>query len=179
MVQGKKVDGLIVSYSKQADPVVPYLIECGIPIVVIGKPLGQAHKITYVDNDNVKAAREAAEYLIGRGHEKIAYVGGSLKYEVSKYRLQRFKEAVLLNQLDISEGYIKNPIWEAIYELIALGSPPSGIVAIDDLTAINALLVLKEKQIKIPDQVSLISFNHTIVSTFSNPAFTSIDTQIY
>ena len=184
MVQGKKVDGIIVSYSKQADPVVPYLMECGIPFVVIGKPLGQAHKITYVDNDNVKAAREAAEYLIEKGHEKIAYIGGSLQFEVSKYRLQGFKEAVLLNQLDISEEYIKNPespdaIRDAIYELIGLDSPPSGIVAIDDLTAINALLVLKEKQVHVPNQISLISFNNTIVSTFSNPSLTSIDTQIY
>lgn len=184
MVQGKKVDGIIVSYSKQDDKVVPYLLEYGIPFVVIGKPLGEANNITYVDNDNVKASREAAEFLINRGHKKIGYIGGSLKFEVAKYRLQGFKEAVLLNQLNLTDDYMKNPespdlIGKAVQELMALNEPPTGIVAIDDLTALNSMLALREQRVNVPEDVSLVSFNNTIVSEFSNPPLTSIDTQIY
>ncbi|WP_068675172.1 LacI family DNA-binding transcriptional regulator [Oceanobacillus sp. Castelsardo] len=184
MVRGKKVDGIIVSYSKQDDKVVPYLMECGIPFVVIGKPLGKVSDITYIDNDNVKAAREASEYLIERGHEKIGYIGMSLEYEVAKYRLEGFKEAVLFNQVDISDEYIKNPvspdfIRNAVNELMDLDAPPTGIVIIDDLSALNALTVLRERDIKVPDEVSVISFNNTVVANFSNPSLTSIDTQIF
>ncbi|KKE77866.1 LacI family transcriptional regulator [Bacilli bacterium] len=184
MVRGKKVDGIIVSYSKQDDKVVPYLMECGIPFVVIGKPLDGMSEITYIDNDNVKAAREASEYLIERGHDKIGYIGMSLEFEMAKYRLQGFKEAVLLNQVDISDEYIKNPaspdlIRNAVNELMDLDMPPTGIVIIDDLSALNALTILREKDIKVPDDVSVISFNNTVIANFSNPKLTSIDTQIF
>jgi DNA-binding LacI/PurR family transcriptional regulator len=184
MVKGKKVDGIIVSYSKQDDKVVPYLMECGIPFVVIGKPFGKASEMTYIDNDNVKAAREAAEYLIARGHDKIGYIGMSLEFEVAKYRLQGFKEAVLFNHLDISDAYIKNPtspdlIRNAVDELMDLDAPPTGMVIIDDLSALHALTILREKEIKVPEDVSVISFNNTLIANFANPSLTSIDTQIF
>lgn len=62
MVRGKRVDGMIVLYSKKDDKVVPYLIESGIPFVVIGKPLIESSKIMFVDNDNVQAAKEATDF---------------------------------------------------------------------------------------------------------------------
>ncbi|QAY67009.1 LacI family DNA-binding transcriptional regulator [Paenibacillus protaetiae] len=184
MVRGKRVDGIIVSYSKQKDKVVPYLIESGIPFVVIGKPYGNAESVTYVDNDNVKAAREAAEFLIEQGRKTIGYIGGPLTFEVAKYRLQGFKEAVLFNQLDMSGDYMKNPespdfIRNAVHELMDLEAPPTGIVVIDDLTALHVLLVLRERHVQVPNEVSLISFNNTMVAQFSSPALTSVDTQIF
>ncbi|MBZ5753635.1 LacI family DNA-binding transcriptional regulator [Metabacillus rhizolycopersici] len=184
MVQGKRVDGIIVLYSKQDDKVVPYLTECGFPFVVIGRPLTNAGEITYIDNDNVKAARDAAEYLIDMGHERLGFIGGSLEFEVNKYRLQGFKEAVLLNNLKLAEDYIKNPktaesVRQAVYELMDMDNPPTGLVVTDDLIALNALIVLREKNIKVPDHVSIISFNNTQLTNFTNPTLTSVDTQIF
>lgn len=183
MVKGKKVDGIIVLYSKQDDKVVPYLMECGFPFVVIGKPLNNAGDITYIDNDNVKAARDAAEYLIDRGHKGLGFIGGPLEFEVNKYRLQGFKEAVLLNNLMPLES-IKNPqnqesVKQAIHELMAMENSPTGLVVTDDLSALNALIVLREKNIKVPDHVSIISFNNTQLTNFTNPTLTSVDTQIF
>lgn len=184
MVQGKKVDGIIVSYSKEDDKVVPYLMERGIPFVVIGKPLSNKGEITYIDNDNVKASREATEFLIEKGHDRIGYIGTSLEFEVAKYRLQGFKEAVLFNQLDISEEYMKNPtsadsIRNAVHELMDLDAPPTGIVIIDDMHALHALTILREREIKVPEEVSVISFNNTVIADFSNPGLTSVDTQVF
>src|SRR5690606_9221121 len=101
--------------------------------VVIGKPLGEANNITYVDNDNVKASRAAAEFLINRGHKKIGYIGGSLKFEVAKYRLQGFKEAVLLNQLNLTDDNMKKPespdlIVKAVKELMPLNDHQQGLL---------------------------------------------------
>lgn len=184
MVQRKKVDGIIVSYSKKEDRVVPYLLEHNFPFVVIGKPLGLGESVTYVDNDNVQAARDATEFLIGKGHEDIAYIGGSLQFEVEKYRLQGFKEAILLNGLGASDDYLHHPeapefIKDAVKKLMQLKTPPTAIVAIDDLTALNILLGLRENRVRVPEDVSIIGFNNTMISAFSYPSLTSIDTQVY
>ena len=90
MVRGKRVDGMIVLYSKKDDKVVPYLIESGIPFVVIGKPLIESSKIMFVDNDNVQAAKEATDFLLNLGHEKIAFIGEDEQFEVSEARLNGF-----------------------------------------------------------------------------------------
>ncbi|GGH80097.1 DNA-binding LacI/PurR family transcriptional regulator [Pullulanibacillus pueri] len=183
MVQGKQVDGIIVLYSKKDDKVVPYLSKSGIPFVVIGRPFDTGYEMMYVDNDNVLAAKSATEYLIKLGHKNIGYIGGELDFEVAKFRLQGFKEAMLLHHLSISESKIKNPemsrMDEAVKELMDSDSPPTALLVIDDLSALSVLSVLKERNIKVPEEVSIVSFNNTIISKITSPALTSVDTQIF
>jgi DNA-binding LacI/PurR family transcriptional regulator len=185
MVRGKRVDGLIVLYSKKDDKVVPYLIESGIPFVVIGKPLIESSKIMFVDNDNVQAAKEATEYLINIGHKKISYIGEDTQYEVGEARLNGFSQAMRGNNLDISECYIKNLQFDAdhgkqvVSELMGLAEPPTALVIQNDLNALIVLTALSEKNIKVPEDMSIISFNNSIISKVSNPPLTTIDTQIF
>lgn len=75
MVQGRRVDGMIVLYSKKDDKVVPYLLKQGFPFVLIGKPSTNMSGITFIDNDNVQAARELSEFVINLGHQRIAFLG--------------------------------------------------------------------------------------------------------
>lgn len=74
MVQGKRVDGLIVLYSKDNDKVVPFKLKNEISFVVIGKSLMESGKIMSVDNDNIQAGKEAADHLIKLGHERIGFI---------------------------------------------------------------------------------------------------------
>ncbi|MBO1914521.1 hypothetical protein J4G37_58085, partial [Microvirga sp. 3-52] len=106
MVGGKRVDGIIILYSKKDDKVVPYLIESGIPFVVIGKPLIESGNIMFVDNDNVQAASEATRYLLDFGHEKIAFIGADTEFEVGEARLNGFLQAMKAKNLVVSDAYI-------------------------------------------------------------------------
>jgi DNA-binding LacI/PurR family transcriptional regulator len=184
MVQGKRVDGLIVLYSKKEDKVVPFLIESGIPFVVVGKPMGKANEIMSVDNDNVQAAKEATEYLINLGHKRIGFIGEQPQYEVAEARQNGYKMALQLNSITVEPRYIRNldktmPMKEMVNEVMSLTHPPTGFVVTDDITALNLLLSLREKNISVPDDVSIISFNNTLIAKLATPPLTSIDTQIY
>lgn len=185
MVRGKRVDGMIVLYSKKDDKVVPYLIESGIPFVVIGKPLIQSSKIMFVDNDNVQAAKEATDFLLNLGHKKIAFIGEDDQFEVSEARLNGFIQAVKAQGLAVSEGYIKNIQFDphhgkqVITELMGLAEPPTALVVSDDLNALIVLTALSEKNIKVPDDMSMIAFNNSVISKVANPPLTTVDTQIF
>lgn len=185
MVQGKRVDGMIVLYSKKDDKVVPYLIENGIPFVVVGKPLISANKIMFVDNDNVLAAREATDFLINLGHKRIAFVGGDLQFEVAEARLNGYTQAMSLSKLDVQEAYPKNIQFnpeqgkQVITELMYRTEPPTALVVTDDLNALIILSVLREINIKVPDDVSIISFNNSKIARIASPPLTSVDVQIY
>lgn len=183
MVHGRQVDGVIVTYAKKGDKVVPFLSENKVPFVVIGRPIDHLNEIMHVDNDNVFATKSATEFLIKLGHKRIGYIGGELDFQLSKFRLEGFKEGIKSNGLNLLEDYIKNPkislTREAVNELMNLDQPPTGLVIIDDLIALNTLNVLRERNIKVPDDVSIISFNNTMITEFSTPTLTSVDTQIF
>ena len=74
MVKKGQADGFILLYSREQDPVADYLTEEGLLYVLVGKAYRNANQTIYVDNDNILAGREAAEYLLNLGHEKIGCV---------------------------------------------------------------------------------------------------------
>ncbi len=185
MVQGKRVDGVIVLYSKRDDPVVPFLMKSGTPFVVIGNPVSESNKIMFVDNDNFQAAKDATNFLIKAGHQRIGFIGGDLRFEVTEARLNGFKESLLENQLEIVDDYIKNFPYDrelgtqAVGELLELAEIPTALVITDDLNALIILSALRERNIKVPDDISIISFNNTMISRLSTPPLTSIDIQTF
>lgn len=186
IVQGKKVDGIIVMYSKEDDKVVPYLLECGIPFLVIGKPVSGHNQVMYVDNDNVLAAKQGTEYLIKLGHRRIGFISADPSFEVSVSRCNGYKLALSENQLAINESYIKSfqieqkgPAEQAIRELLQMPEPPTALLVADDLHAMFVLLILRELKINVPEDVSLVAFNNTIISKLSSPPLTSVNIQTY
>ncbi|WP_405100260.1 LacI family DNA-binding transcriptional regulator [Oceanobacillus sp. FSL H7-0719] len=185
MAQGKLVDGIIVSYSKKTDKVVPYLQEIGIPFVVIGKPAEHAQKIMHVDNDNLLAGIEATEYLIERGHEQIAFVGDDPEYQVVKDRLNGFENTLYKHQITIPEHYIQLGSWSAglnqvvVEDLFKTRPYPTAIITTTDTIGLYLLSALAARNIKVPEDMSVITFNNTLISQIATPKMTSVDIQTF
>lgn len=82
----KRVDGFIILYSEQNDPVRKYLMANKIPFVIVGAPEGDENKITYIDNDNQLMAKTAVNYLYEKGHSNILFITDDLQSEVASER---------------------------------------------------------------------------------------------
>lgn len=184
-VRGKRVDGMIVLYSKEGDKVVPFLLESGLPFAMIGRPVTDSDRIMYVDNDNIQAAKDATTYLIERGHERIAFIGDDPDYEVAQARMEGYNQAIAANQLKVFDGYERFIKFDpeqgkkAITELMSLPVTPSAIVVTDDFNALIVVSAINEIGYSIPNDVSVISFNNSVIARLANPPLTSVDTQIY
>jgi DNA-binding LacI/PurR family transcriptional regulator len=185
MVQGKRVDGIVVLYSRQNDSIIHYLMQNNFPFVLIGKPSDEMENITYIDNDNYKAAREVTDYLITLGHTRIAFIGGNKDLLVTKDRLSGFMDSLKLSDLIVEESYIKHMEFvqeggkQAVEELLSNSILPTAIVVTDDVMALGVLSALREKNIKVPQDISIISFNNSILSEIASPPLTTIDVHIY
>ena len=185
MVQGGRVDGVVLLYSKIEDKVLMYLQERGIPFVVIGKPFKHVEEITHVDNDNFRATKEVTEYLIQLGHDHIAFVGGNLNLVVTVERLLGYEKALreagisLNDEYIVHEEFLREGGQEAVRELLSLKVPPTALVVADDLMALGVLNTLDEMGIKVPEDISIISFNNVLVSEMSRPPLTSVDINIF
>lgn len=185
MVQGGRVDGVILLTSKVKDEILSYLQIRDIPFVLIGKPYKDVEEITHVDNDNFHASKEVTEHLISLGHERIAFVGGNSELVVTVERLLGYKEAltdagiVIKNEYIFHEEFLREGGQEAMREILSLEMPPTALVVTDDFMAIGVLNTLDELGIMVPDQMSIVSFNNVLIAEMSVPPLTSVDINIF
>jgi DNA-binding LacI/PurR family transcriptional regulator len=185
MVQGKSVDGVILLNSKVEDKVISYLMEREFPFVLIGKPYKDIEEITHVDNDNFRAMKEATQYLIKLGHQQIAFIGGNLDLVVTVERLLGYERALreanieLRNDYIIHEEFLREGGQEAVRELMSLEHPPTALVVTDDFMALGVLNTLDELKIRVPEDISIVSFNNVLFAEMARPPLTSVDINIF
>ncbi|PLR97659.1 LacI family DNA-binding transcriptional regulator [Bacillus sp. T33-2] len=185
MVQGGRVDGVVLLYSKIEDKVLEYLREREFPFVVIGKPFKHVEEITHVDNDNFKASKEVTEYLIGLGHKRIGFIGGSLDLVVTVERLLGYEKALrkagihLVDEYIIHDEFLREGGQGAVQELLSLEIPPTAMVVSDDLMALGVLNTLDEMGIAVPADISVVSFNNVLIAEMARPPLTSVDINIF
>ncbi|MFS1516295.1 LacI family DNA-binding transcriptional regulator [Bacillus sp. SCS-151] len=185
MVQGRRVDGIILLYSRVDDEVLHYLRDKDFPFVVIGKPFTNVEDITHIDNNNFRAAKEVTEYLIQLGHERIGFVGGDNHLIVTIDRLGGYEKAIHEAKLTyrheyvIHEEFLKEGGQEAVLELMSLSQPPTALVVSDDVMALGVLNMLDRMGKVVPDDISVVSFNNVLLSEIARPPLTSVDINIY
>ncbi len=185
MVMGKRVDGIILLYSRENDPIIQYLLKQEFPFVLVGKPYQHVERITYIDNDNYGAAREVTNTFIRKGHQKIAFVGGSRDFLVTQERLSGYCDAMKLSGLPLNEEYIFHDDFllesgkASIDHLMRLEEPPTAIVAADDIIALGILSSLADLGKQVPEQVSVISFNNLVLAELATPRLSSVDVNIF
>ena len=181
MSRSGKVDGFIILYSKKDDPVIDYLFNKGLLYILIGKATQYTNQTIYIDNDNLLAGREAAEYLYQLGHRRIAYLGSDSSLMFSADRKAGYQLALASHQLPVRPEYcveVKNVSEnneEAIRGLLMQKDRPTAILVSDDILAVSLERVCLENHLAIPEDLSIISFNNSLFARLTSPQLTSID----
>lgn len=133
--------------------------------------------------DDEGSARTATRYLIERGHSRIGFIAGSAEYELSGWRVDGWRAEMeaagyattdLLAQGDFS--YASGN--QAARELLDLAQPPSAIIASNDQMALATLEVARLRKLRVPEDLSLISFDNTPLVHFTQPPLTAVDQPI-
>ena len=181
MTRSGQVDGFIVLYSKQQDPVIDYLYNEGLSYVLIGKAYQFANQTVYIDNDNLLAGQEATEYLYQLGHRRIAFLGSDSSLMFSADRKSGYQTALLRRSLPLREDYcvevssIPRDGDALIHRLLKNQDRPTAIVVSDDILAVALERSCIEMDLSIPKDLSIISFNNSLFARLTSPQLTSID----
>lgn len=181
LVKSEQIDGFIVTYSKQNDPIMDYLYNEGLLYVVIGKAYNFSNETICVDNDNVLATQEATEYLINLGHKNIAYLGSDGNFMFTSDRKSGYQLALINHGIPIDpENILELPFipeedTKAVYNLLNRENRPTAILVSDDIFAVALERVCIEMGISIPDDLSIISFNNSLFARLTSPRLTSVD----
>lgn len=181
MVRNGMAEGFIVLYSKEEDPVTEYLYGEGLLYALIGKAYRNANQTIYVDNDNVLAAREAAGYLIGLGHERIAFLSGNSSLLVHGDRKAGYLLSLAEHRIPFREEFyvevphVQDGNLDMIDGLLEREDRPTAVLVSDDILAIALEKACISRGLSIPEDISVISFNNSLLARFTTPPLTCVD----
>lgn len=177
----QKVQGFIFLYSTPGNPLIAYMHEKHIPFVVIGKASAYMNDTIYVDNDNLAAGRDAANYLISLGHRRIAFVCDDVSQIFAYERHAGFRLSMMQSGLETPDDYFLSGISmpldkdSSLARLLKSDKRPTALIIVDDTVALAALQLCHETGLRLPDDLSIITFNNSIMAKLANPPLTTID----
>ncbi len=173
------VDGIIFA-GKVNQRYVRYVEEMGLPYIFADYDLS-SKKVSAVMIDNVRGGEIATEHLISLGYKKIAFIGGDIEHPSIRGRLEGYKMALERAGISCEENLcitdepdtrIING-YKACEKLLAKFKPEA-IFAANDAMAIGCMRFLKEKGIKIPDEVAIVGFDDIEACIHIEPRLTTI-----
>ena len=179
LLLAKRVDGLLITPVQDRDDDIKNLIEANIPFVVVGRDFENI-EVDAVYNDEVKGGFLATEYLIKKGHKKIALINGFLYKSPAKGRLEGYKKAlnkyripldnslISVGDINIEDGYERTKqMLEKILDFTA-------IFAYNDMMAFGSMQAIKEKGLRIPEDIGLVGYDDIPFSSLITPPLTTI-----
>lgn len=186
LFSSKTISGGIFLGVKINDDELKKLIERNYKIVFIDKRNEKKlslQNINFINPENTKGAAMATQYLIDKGHSKIAHITGDLLKLSSQERLEAFRKTMKKNNLELEEKYIENGHYneEGGYEAtkkILKRCKPTAIFSGNDSMAIGAIKAISEKGLRIPEDISIIGFDNVPLAKYSTPSLTTINVSI-
>ena len=179
IVQNGLVDGVVMCCaSNQHTYLVDDMLRDGIRFVVIGSAMPGT--ITFVDVDNRGGAEAAVEHLLSLGHRSIAFINGPPDYFHARQRLVGFLSALRAHDISLESCPVVNGSFSreggyaAMNRLLDAEARPTAVFLASDLMAVGAMQCLHERGLRIPDDLSLVGFDDTLLATATSPPLTTV-----
>lgn len=179
MMLEKKVDGIIMAPSNIDSLEIKSIISSGIKLVLVDRKV-EGITVDYIANDNLNGAFSLTEDLIRKGHRDIAIVNGCLNVTTAIERFDGYKAAMNKYGIKIDEDFIlpgeysTSMAFVETINLIKKGKFPTAIVSSNNSMTEGVMKALKSENLRIPEDISLVSFGEIANQEFIEPKIKSI-----
>jgi len=135
---------------------------------------------TYVTYANHDSALEMTNYLIAKGHSRIAVIAGHPHSYPTVMRLKGCKKAMEDAGLVLPEEYIRYGDWEydsgyaCTKQLLSSNDRPTAIFAMNDLMAAGCIHALQEAGLNIPSDMAVVGFDNREIARYLQPSLTTV-----
>ncbi|WP_235869129.1 LacI family DNA-binding transcriptional regulator [Polaribacter aquimarinus] len=177
-----QVDGIIASMANETVDLSHYekVKAKGIPLILFDRGENDLN-VDYIGIDDYNSSHIIVEHLVSQGCKRIAHIGGYKHTRIynnrirgyidalKKYNLPLDDELLLEGNLTIKDGKAK------MLQLLNLKNRPDAVYVAGDYAALGALRVLKEKNIKIPQEIALVGFSNEPFTSMVTPTISSIE----
>jgi len=178
MVQGM-VDGLLLVLPRNIADYTDTLTRQNFPFVVIDHQ-GSGDPCPSVGATNWQGGYNATEYLIKQGHKRIGFITGSMDLGCSQDRLKGYRSALRTHHIPempelVYEGDFNQPDgYAGASAFLELPIPPTAIFASNDVMAMGVMDAVRNRNLRIPDDISVVGFDNIPQSAMINPSLTTV-----
>lgn len=185
VLREKMVDGVIYISSSLNEEILNIINELDIKTVLV-ETKDRAGSLPSVTIDNVAASYEGTKFLIEKGLKELAFIGvKSDNHNAWGDRYLGYEKALKENNFEVKDSsvYFGNlrvrTGYEGMVELLSKNKNIDGVVCASDEIAMGAINALRDNNIKVPEDVSVLGFNNNHVSAIFYPKITTISQPSY
>lgn len=174
----RNVDGVVIlSVDDFLDEDTVGLFESSVPMVSIDHvPKGRLSVVS----DNETGMRELTEYIVSKGHTKIAYIYGDAS-DVTSERVMSFRNTLARLNINIRSEFLLQGRYHdtksteaLVKKVLSCSDRPTCIILPDDFAAIGAINALEELGLSVPDDISIAGYDGIMLSQVLRPKLTTI-----
>lgn len=175
----RKADGIALLGARPTEEQYENILKDKIPCVVVGDRPSE-EKVYFIDTDNFKGMYDAAEYLIKKGHKRIAYIHGNVWTKNATDRYEGYRAAIENSGIPVSEELIfpgeftKQSGAAALQSFMKLKNKPTAILASTDLMALGVFEEAQNMGFTIPNDISLIGFDGHEICSYTSPTIATM-----
>lgn len=177
----RQVDGLIIAPVDDSIEQIQYLEKEGIPFVLVDRYFPEL-KTNYVAIDNFKAAHEATAYLINSSYKRIGLITYQSKMHNLIERRNGYISALKEQNIEIKKNWIREVCYnnaredveKAMNSLLSLKEPVDAILFVSNALTTDGLRYINNRDIKIPEELGIVSFDESDALDLFRPALTHI-----
>ena len=179
LLQSRSVEGVVLCPAGLSSDHLAAFVGGRLPIVLVDRFFPNL-PLPYVSSDNVAGAKQAMELLIANGHHRIACLQGVHGTSPNESRVRGYKEALAQHHLPINANLIVGDSFTEqsgyIETKLLLRTEPGvrAILALSNLNALGAIRALTEEKQRIPEDVSMVSFDDTPYSAYLATPLTTV-----
>ncbi|MGW7051462.1 LacI family DNA-binding transcriptional regulator [Streptomyces sp. NPDC054887] len=174
---GGHVDGALAFSLHDADGLPALVRRAKVPAVFGGRPDAGAAAVPYVDCDNRGGARSAVRHLVGLGRRRVAHIAGPRDQTSAADRADGYRDVLFDADpaLTAQGDFTLESGARAMAELLDRGPGPDAVFAANDLMAAGALRVLRERGLRVPEDVAVVGFDDVVtVAASADPPLTTV-----
>jgi LacI family transcriptional regulator len=175
-----RVDAIILAPATESTSVPRALDVMQVPVVLLDREFAEHDLYDSVLVDNEGGAGAAGRYLMQLGHRRIGLISGPLTATPGRTRHEGFVRALRAHGCELPREYVRFGDFRelsgylAAKSLVSLPEPPTALFVANNLMAIGALKALRESHVRIPDDISFVSFDELDVAELLEPRLTAV-----
>lgn len=177
-IREKQVDGFVVVRTIDDDPRIDFLLERSFPFVTFGRPLGKS------GFPAVELAKDSfvplVQHLVELGHRDVACMAEPPQFAIGSARLRSFLSAAADHGLRVAPdavvhaGFHERAGFDSTGALLDGTTPPTAIVAMNDLLALGALRAAESRELSVPDDLTVVGFDDIQAARQVSPSLTTV-----
>jgi LacI family transcriptional regulator len=177
-----QVDGIIASMANETISLDFYekIKSKGIPLILFDRGENDLN-VDYIGINDYDSSHMIVEHLVQQGCKRIAHIGGYRHTRIFNNRIRGYVDAIKKHQLPLDEALlIESSLTledgrDKMMQLLSLKNRPDAVYVAGDYAALGALQVLKENNIKIPNDIALVGFGNEPFTSMVTPTISSIN----